>query len=241
LRRIQYGESPLVLVGGSDAPIAPAILMGFDVMGIVSRNWNDAPTRASRPFSRDRDGFVLGEGAWMFVLERRERALARGATVYGEVLGYASTCDAWHRVSMSVDLDEPIRAIQLALDDAGVAPGDVEYANLHGTGTELNDRVETRAMKRALGAVAARIPMSSTKSLIGHPQGACGVAGVAATLLSLGAGFLPPTINLEVPDPECGGGGGPRVARSTQARMALCNCMGFGSKNSVLVLRAGAE
>lgn len=241
LRRIQHGESPLVLVGGSDAPIAPAIMMGFDVMGIVSRRWNDEPTRASRPFSRDRDGFVLAEGAWMFVLEERRHALERGAQVYGEVLGYASTCDAWHRVSMSIDLDEPIRAIHLALEDAGVAPGDIEYANLHGTGTELNDRVETSALKRALGEAAYRIPMSSTKSMIGHPQGACGAAGVAATLLSLGAGFLPPTINLEVPDPECDLDYVPLRSRATDARLALCNCMGFGSKNSVLVLRAGPE
>lgn len=241
LRRIQHGESPLVVAGGADAPIAPAIMMGFDVMGIVARNWNDEPERASRPFSRDRNGFVLSEGAWMFVLEEREHALDRGATIHGEVLGYASTCDAWHRVSMSVDLDEPIRAIQLALEDAGVAPGEVEYANLHGTGTELNDRVETKALRRALGGHADRIPMSSTKSLIGHPQGACGAAGVAATLLALGAGFLPPTINLETPDPECDLDYVPGRSRPTEARLAICNCMGFGSKNSVLVLRAGAD
>lgn len=241
LRRIQHGESPLVVAGGADAPIAPAIIMGFDVMGIVARDWNDAPERASRPFSRDRNGFVLSEGAWMFVLEDRDHARERGARIYAEVLGYASTCDAWHRVSMSVDLDEPIRAIQLALEDAGVTPGEVEYANLHGTGTDLNDRVETRALKRALGDDAYRIPMSSTKSLIGHPQGACGAAGVACTILSLGAGFLPPTINLEIPDPECDLDYIPGASRSTDARLALCNCMGFGSKNSVLVLRVGDD
>lgn len=241
LRRIQHGESPLVLVGGADAPIAPAIMMGFDVMGIVSRRWNDEPARASRPFSRDRDGFVLAEGAWMFVLEERDHAEARNARIYGEILGYASTCDAWHRVSMSVDLDEPIRAVHLALEDAGIDPEEVQYANLHGTGTDLNDRVETAAMKKALGASAYRIPMSSTKSLIGHPQGACGAAGLAATLLSLGSGFLPPTINLEVPDPECDLDYVPNTARETNARLALCNCMGFGSKNSVLVVRSGPD
>jgi 3-oxoacyl-[acyl-carrier-protein] synthase II len=236
-RRVRYGESPLAVAGGADAPIAPAVLMGFDVMGIVSRNWNDEPTRASRPFSRDRDGFVLGEGAWMFVLEEREHARARGATVFGEILGYASTCDAWHRVSMAVDLEEPIRAIRLALDDAGLGPDQIDYVNLHGTGTPLNDRVETVAMRKALGSAANRIPMSSTKSLIGHPQGACGAAGLAATLLSLRAGFLPPTINLEQPDPDCDLDYIPGEARWTPAEVALCNCMGFGSKNSVLVAR----
>jgi len=241
LRRIQYGESPLMLVGGADAPISPAVMMGFDVMGIVSRRWNDAPGRASRPFSRDRDGFVLGEGSWMFVLEDRSRAVSRGATIYGEVLGYASTCDAWHRVSMSVDLEEPIRAIHLALEDARVLPEHLQYANLHGTGTELNDRVETVVLKRALGKPSSRIPMSSTKSMIGHPQGACGAAGLAATFLSLGAGFLPPTVNLEVPDPDCDLDYIPGDARDTDARLALCNCMGFGSKNSVLVVRVGAD
>ena len=241
LRRIQYGESPLVLAGGADAPIAPGILMGFDVMGIVSRNWNDEPTRASRPFSRDRDGFVLGEGSWMLVIEEREHALSRGVRIYGEILGYASTCDAWHRVAMSIDLDEPTRAIELAVADAGARPDEIDYVNLHGTGTEMNDRVETAAVKRALGPHSACVPMSTTKSMIGHPQGACGAAGVVATLLSLNAGFLPPTINYEIPDPECDLDYVPNVSRVTDARVALCNCMGFGSKNSALVLRAGSD
>lgn len=239
-RRVRYGEAPLALAGGADAPIAPGIMLGFDVMGIISRRWNDEPERASRPFSRDRDGFVLAEGAWMFVLEDRDHALARGVPILGEILGYASTCDAWHRVAMKVDLEEPVRAIQLALEDAGLAPRDLHYANLHGTGTELNDRVETAVLKRALGPdVAAKLPASSTKSLIGHPQGACGAAGIAATLLALDAGFLPPTINLEVPDPVCDLDYVPVRSRpAPDARVALCNCMGFGSKNSVLVLRA---
>jgi 3-oxoacyl-[acyl-carrier-protein] synthase II len=242
LRRIQHGESPLVLAGGADAPIAPAVMMGFDVMGIIARKWNDEPARASRPFSRDRDGFVLAEGAWMFVIEDREHALARGVPIHGEILGYASTCDAWHRVATSVDLEEPIRAITLALDDAGVRPEDIAYVNLHGTATDLNDRVETAALKRSLGeGVARSIPMSSTKSLIGHPQGACGAAGLAATLLSLNAGFIPPTLNRDVPDPACDLDYVPNAARPFRGEcgIALCNCMGFGSKNSVLVVRTG--
>lgn len=238
-RRVQYGESPLVLVGGADAPIAPAIMMGFDAMGIVARRWNDEPHRASRPFSRDRDGFVLGEGAWMLVLEEMGHAIERKARIYGEVLGYASTCDAWHRVATSVDLDEPVRAMQLALEDADIEPDQVDYVNLHGTATDLNDRVETAAVKRALGAAAAKVPMSSTKSMIGHPQGACGAAGVMATLLGLAGGYLPPTINLENPDPELDLDFIPNTSRPSDARIALCNCMGFGSKNSALVLRRG--
>jgi 3-oxoacyl-[acyl-carrier-protein] synthase II len=240
-RKVQYGESPIVLTGGADAPVAPGIMAGFDLMKITSRGWNDEPSRASRPFNLDRDGFVLGEGAWMLVLEDREHALARGVKIYGEVLGYASTCDAWHRVALSVDLEEPVRAIQLALDDAGVRPEQLDYVNLHGTGTELNDRVETAAIKRALGEFAAAIPMSSTKSMIGHPQGACGAAGVVATVLALDAGFLPPTINYEVADPSCDLDYIPNVARPADARFALCNCMGFGSKNSVLVLGRGID
>lgn len=240
-RSIRYGETPLALTGGADAPIAPGIMTGFDLMKITSRSWNHEPSRASRPFNVDREGFVLGEGAWMMLLEEREHALARGAEIYGEILGYASTCDAWHRVALSVDLDEPVRAIELALEDAEMQPRAIEYVNLHGTGTKLNDRVETLAVKRALGDHATAIPMSSTKSMIGHPQGASGAAGVAATLLALRAGFLPPTINYEFPDPECDLDYVPNVARPTDARVALCNCMGFGSKNSAIVLRVGPD
>ena len=240
-RSIRHGETPLVLTGGADAPIAPGIMTGFDLMKITARSWNDSPTRASRPFNLDREGFVLGEGAWMLLLEDREHALARGAEIYGEILGYASTCDAWHRVALSVDLDEPVRAIELALEDAEMRPIAVDYVNLHGTGTPLNDRVETLAVKRAFGAHAADIPMSSTKSMIGHPQGASGAAGIVATLLALDAGFLPPTINYEVPDPDCDLDYVPNVSRPSTARVALCNCMGFGSKNSAIVLRRGSD
>lgn len=241
-KRIRYGETTLMVAGGADAPIAPAVLLGFDVMGIVSRGWNDRPEAASRPFSRDRDGFVLAEGAWMLVLEEMEHAKARGVPILAEILGYASTCDAWHRVSLNPDLEEPARAITLALADAGVGVDELDYANLHGTGTQLNDRVETLALKRALGEHADRVPMSSTKSLIGHPQGACGAAGIAATILSMGEGFLPPTLNLDEPDPECDLDYIPHVARVVPgAQLALCNCMGFGSKNSALVVGVGDE
>ncbi len=238
-KAIRYGENPVMLAGGADAPIAPAVMMGFDVMGITSRAWNEEPWAASRPFSRDRDGFVLAEGSWFLVLEDFEHAEERGATILGEILGYASTCDAWHRVSMSVDLEEPARAITNALSQAGHSPHDLDYVNLHGTATPLNDRVETVIVKKALGEAAGKVPMSSTKSMIGHPQGACGAAGVVATLLALNGGFLPPTINCDLPDPECDLDYIPNQSRpALGARLALCNCMGFGSKNSALVIRA---
>jgi 3-oxoacyl-[acyl-carrier-protein] synthase II len=240
-RRVRYGESPLALVGGADAPIAPGIMTGFDLMKVTASGWDDEPKRASRPFNLDRNGFVLGEGAWMLVLEDRDRARARGARSYGEVLGYASTCDAWHRVALSVDLDEPVRAIELALHEAELRPEQLDYVNLHGTGTELNDRVETAALKRALGPVAMTIPMSSTKSMIGHPQGACGAAGVVATLLALDSGFLPPTINYEVPDPECDLDYVPNEARRVQVDVALSNAMGLGGHNGCVLFGRGRD
>ena len=198
---IRSGRVPVMLAGGADTPVAPGILTAFEKMRVVStRQWDD-PTRASRPFTLDRDGFVLGEGAWMFALEEREHAVARNAPIYAELLGYGSTCDAYHRVQIAPDILEPVRAMQLALADAGVSAGHVEYINLHGTSTELNDRLETAAIKRCFGRQAHRIPMSSTKSMIGHPQGACGAAGLAATILCLRRGQLHPTINQDNPRP----------------------------------------
>lgn len=236
---IRAGMVPVMLAGGADAPIAPGILHAFEKMRVIStRRWGD-PARSSRPFSADRDGFVLGEGAWMFVLEDRDHALARGATVLAELLGYGSTCDAFHRVQIAPDVIEPVRAMELALSDANVAKDDIGYVNLHGTGTELNDRMETQALRKCFGAQADRIPMSSTKSMIGHPQGACGAAGLAATILGMRAGVLHPTINLDVPDPACDLDYVPNVARRAEVDVALCNCIAFGSKNSALVVKCG--
>ena len=206
------------------------------MMRIVSTGWERDPARASRPFAADRDGFVLGEGAWMFILEDLERARARGARVYAEVRGYAATCDAHHRVRLDETGEEPARAMYLALAEAGLAPEAVGYVAYHGTSTALNDRVETRAVKMAFGPAAARIPGSSIKSMIGHPQGACGAAGLAATVLGMRDGFLPPTINLDAPDPECDLDYVPNHARPSDFETALCNCIGFGSKNSALVV-----
>jgi 3-oxoacyl-[acyl-carrier-protein] synthase II len=237
---IRNGAVPMMLAGGADAPVSQGILTAFEKMRVVStRRWDD-PRQASRPFSADRDGFVLGEGAWMFVLEELEHAQGRGAAILAEVAGYASTCDAYHRVQIAPQITEPVRAIELALAEAGAAKDEVGYVNLHGTSTELNDRMETAALKRCFGARAYHVPMSSTKSMIGHPQGACGAAGLAATVLGMRMGQVHPTINLDSPDPECDLDYVPNAARRVHVDLALCNCIAFGSKNSALVIRRGA-
>src|SRR5205823_14351626 len=164
-------------------------------------------------------------GAWMFVLEDREHALVRGATILAEIAGYGSTCDAYHRVQIAPDVAEPVRAIELALQDANLAKDEIGYVNLHGTSTELNDRMETLAVKNCFNSHAEKIPMSSTKSMIGHPQGACGAAGLVATILMLRQGVLHPTINLEVPDPACDLDYVANVAREKAVDAALCNCI----------------
>jgi 3-oxoacyl-[acyl-carrier-protein] synthase II len=226
----------MFLAGGVDATVVRGIMEGFVMMRIVSTGWETEPPRASRPFSADRDGFVLGEGAWMFVLEERERALARGAKIYGEIVGYGATCDAHHRVRLDETGEEPARAMTLALEEAGLPPEAIGYLAYHGTSTALNDRVETKAVRRAFGAAAEKLPGSSIKSMIGHPQGACGSASVAATLLAMRDSFLPPTINLDEPDSECDLDYVANESRETSFANALCNCIGFGSKNSALVL-----
>ena len=237
MRQIQSGRLDMVLSGGADAPIALGIVKGFILMKILTDSWNHAPERGSRPFSVDRDGFVLAEGAWMFVLEEYDHARARGAKMRAEICGYGSTCEAFHRVRLQECGEEPARAIGLAMKEAGIAPQDVHYVNLHGTSTQLNDRIETRALKLALGEHAREVPMSALKSQIGHPQGACGAAGVAATIVAMRSGQIPPTINLETPDPACDLDYVPDVGRKKMIEHAVCNCIAFGSKNSALVLR----
>jgi 3-oxoacyl-[acyl-carrier-protein] synthase II len=234
---IALGRIDCVLSGGVDAPLAHSIMLAFCVMKVMTPSWNEQPERGSRPFSADRDGFVLGEGGYLFVLEELGRAKRRGATIYGEIVGYGSTCDAHHRVRLDESGEEPARAMSLALADAGISASDIDYVNLHGTSTELNDRIETRAVKQAFGKHAGLIPMSATKSMIGHPQGASGAAGLAATLGGMNLGFLPPTINLDEPDPQCDLDYVANQSRPGQINYALCNCIGFGSKNSALVVR----
>jgi 3-oxoacyl-[acyl-carrier-protein] synthase II len=235
-QNIRCGMAETVVCGGADAPIAPLIVKGFTLMRIMTSSWNHEPQRGSRPFSADRDGFVLGEGAWMFVLEELGRARARGASVYGEISGYGSTCEAFHRVRLEENGEEPARAMQLAMEQAAIGPAQVDYVNLHGTSTVLNDRIETRALKLALGKRAYRVPASALKSIIGHPQGACGAAGLAATLLAMRDRRLPPTLNLDVPDPDCDLDYIPHRSREAEIEHALCNCIAFGSKNSALIV-----
>jgi 3-oxoacyl-[acyl-carrier-protein] synthase II len=235
-RSIKFGTQDIVLTGGVDATVVRGIMEGFVMMRVVSTSRDTDPPRASRPFSADRDGFVLGEGSWMFVLEDAERARARGAKIYGEITGYGATCDAHHRVRLDETGEEPARAMGLALEEATLPPEAIGYLGYHGTSTDLNDRVETRAVRLAFGRAAERLPGSSIKSMIGHPQGACGAAGLAATLLGMRDEFLPPTINLEKPDPACDLDYVPNAARAASVEHALCNCIGFGSKNSALVV-----
>ena len=234
---IRYGRIDRALVGGSDSPIGPGIVTGFCLLRIMSTAWNDEPERASRPFSKDRDGFVLAEGSWMLVLEERDLAMARGVPIYGEILGYGATCEAFHRVRLDENGDEPARAMDLALEDAGISPGEIDHLALHGTSTQMNDRIETRAVKRVFGTRARDSPSSSLKSMIGHPQGACGAASFAASLLALRDSFLPPTINNDIADPECDLDVLPNEGREKRIDTVLCNCIGFGSKNAALVVR----
>lgn len=236
-QHVALGRQQLMLAGGVDAPLAPGILAGFNLLTVLTTNWNDEPARASRPFTRNRSGMVLGEGAWIYVLEELLSAQNRGARIYAEIIGYGSTCDAYHRVRLQEGGDEPARAMTLAMTDAGVAAGDIDYVNLHGTSTVLNDRIETNALKLAFNCNSHRIPMSATKSQIGHPQGASGAAGLGAALCAMTTGVIPPTINLDDPDPDCDLDYVPLAARKGDVDTALCNCIGFGSKNSALVVR----
>jgi len=236
-RNIQAGVLDIMVAGGVDAPLAPLILRGFIVMRIMSTGWNSEPQRASRPFSRDRDGFVIAEGAWFFVMEELEHARARGAHIYGEVAGYGSTCEAYHRVRLEECGEEPARTMRMAIEEGGIQPHDVQYVSYHGTATELNDRIETRAVKLAFDGHAYKLAGSALKSLIGHPQGACGAAGVAAILLAMRDGVVHPTINVDEPDPECDLDYVPDVGRRIEIEHAVANCIAFGSKNSALLLR----
>ena len=233
---IRSGEAEVLLSGGADACVTPGMIFGFSRMRVVATRYNDTPGEASRPFDRDRDGFVLGEGAWMVVLEREDRARARGARVYATVDGYGSTCDAYHRVQMNPDGEQILRAMRLAVERSGRSVDELGYVNFHGTSTVMNDATEARCVRQFLGRRAGVVPGSSTKSMIGHPQGASGASGIVTTALAMAYGFLPPTINLEHPDTDCDLDFIPRRGRPAEVEAALCNCLGFGSKNSSMVL-----
>ncbi len=236
-QHIALGKQNMMLAGGVDSPIARGILEGFNLMTVLTKDFNDAPERASRPFDKSRSGIVLAEGAWIFVLETLENAISRNAKIYAEISGYGSTCDAYHRVRLEENGTEPARAMNLAMEDAGIAPESVEYVNLHGTSTQLNDRIETQAIKNAFGEHAYKLKMSATKSQIGHPQGASGAAGIGSALLSLEKGIVAPTINIDEQDENCDLNYTANTAQKSEVEIALCNCIGFGSKNSALIIQ----
>jgi 3-oxoacyl-[acyl-carrier-protein] synthase II len=233
---LRAGDADVILSGGTDACVTPGMIFGFSRMKAVSVAYNERPAEASRPFDKGRDGFVLGEGAWMIALEREDRARARGARIYASIDGYASTCDAYHRVQMAPDGEEIVRAIALAIERSGRRPEEIGYVNYHGTSTVLNDAVESRCVRKVFGGHAERLAGSSVKSMVGHSQGASGAAGVVTAALALSKGFLPPTINQRDPDPACDLDVIPNQGRRAEVGAALCNCLGFGSKNSALVI-----
>ncbi len=234
-RLIQRGEADVMLAGGAESTICPLAVAGFSAAKALSRR-NDDPARASRPFDRDRDGFVLGEGAGVLVLEEYERARQRGARMYCELVGYAMNADAYHITAPPEDGEGAVRCVELALKDAGVAKEDVGYINAHATST-FADKIESLALKKVFGERARKIPVSSTKSMTGHLLGAAGGVEAAFTVLALHRGVLPPTINLDSPDPDCDLDYVPGSARKATVQIALSNSFGFGGVNACLLFR----
>ena len=232
---IQRGDADVMLAGGTEASLCEVGIASFNAIRALSTR-NDAPEKASRPFDRDRDGFVPGEGAGTLILESREHAINRGARIYGEVLGFGTTNDAFHQVAPDETGEAPARAVTIALKDAGIEPGDVDYVNAHGTSTQLNDAGETKALKIALGRHAYEVAISSTKSMIGHLLGAAGAVEAIATLLTINRGMIHPTINYENLDPECDLDYVPNTARRKDVNIAISNGFGFGGHNAVVVL-----
>lgn len=234
---IRRGGAGAMIAGGAETSISSLAVAGFCAMGALSKR-NDAPAAASRPFDRERDGFVIGEGAGIVILEERERAVARGAHIYGEVTGYGMAGEATHIAGLAPDGDGLVRAMEAALDQAGIMPEDVDYINAHGTSTPLNDPVETLAVKRVFGEQAYRVPISSTKSMTGHCLGAAGGLEAIACLLALEEGVIPPTINYEFPDESCDLDYVPNEARRSRVRVAMSNSQGFGGHCASLVITA---
>jgi 3-oxoacyl-[acyl-carrier-protein] synthase II len=232
---IERGDADVMLAGGTEASLCEVGIAAFNAIQALSTR-NDAPERASRPFDRDRDGFVAGEGAGTLILESQEHAINRGARIYGEVIGFGTTNDAYHQVAPDKTGQAPARAVTNALKDAGIEPADVDYVNAHGTSTVLNDAGETRALKIALGDHAYKVAISSTKSMIGHLLGAAGAVEAIATLLTINRGMIHPTINYENPDPECDLDYVPNTARRKDVNIAISNGFGFGGHNAVVVL-----
>ncbi len=236
LQAIRAGEADVVIAGGAEAPITPLSLAGFSSARALSKR-NHEPERASRPFDAERDGFVMGEGAAVLVLEELEHAKGRGAKIYAELAGYGASADAYHITAPHPEGEGAYLSMKWALEDAGVNPDEVDYINAHGTSTKLNDKVETLAIKRLFGERAYKIPVSSTKSMIGHLLGAAGAAELVATVMSVHEDVVHPTRNYENPDPECDLDYVPEGARELPVRVAISNSFGFGGHNATLVVR----
>ena len=234
---IKRGQADVMVVGGAEAAVLPLPIGAFATMHAMSRR-NDAPEKASRPFDKDRDGFVLSEGAAVLILEERERAIKRGAKIYGELVGYGATADAYHITAPAPEGEGNARAMQMALDQAGMKPSEIEYINAHGTSTQPNDREETAAIKRVFGDHAKKVMVSSTKSMTGHLLGAAGALEAMACVLAMRDGCIPPTINYETPDPALDLDYVPNQARARPIKTALSNSMGFGGHNASLIFRA---
>jgi 3-oxoacyl-[acyl-carrier-protein] synthase II len=233
---IRRGLQDAVITGGAESAITPLAVGGFAAMKALSTR-NDEPERASRPFDRDRDGFVIAEGSGVLILEERERALQRGAKIYAEVVGYAANGDAYHMTAPAPEGEGAARCMRLALKDAGLTPTDVDYINAHGTSTEYNDANETMAIKKVFGEQAAQLAVSSTKSMTGHLLGAAGAVEGVFAALSLHHGLIPPTINYDNPDPQCDLDYVPNEARKTDLKVVLSNSFGFGGTNACVILR----
>ncbi|MCK4368173.1 MAG: beta-ketoacyl-ACP synthase II [Dehalococcoidales bacterium] len=237
---IKAGDAKVMVAGGTEAPVTPIVLAGFSAIHALSRR-NNGVQAACRPFDAERDGFVLGEGAAVMVLEDASYAVERGAPILAEIVGYSSTSDAFHLTQPSPDGEGAARALRLALKGADLSPSDIDYINAHGTATLLNDRTETRAIKNVFNGHAYRIPISATKSMIGHLIGAAGSIEAVICILAINHGIVPPTINLTHPDPECDLDYVPNVARPVKVKTAMSNSFGFGGHNSVLIFRRYSE
>ena len=235
-RAILYGDAEAVIAGGTEANISPLTIAGFNSMKALSTR-NDEPERACRPFEKNRNGFVVGEGAGIVILEELEFAFKRGARIYAELVGFGYTGDAYHITAPPPDGDGAIRCMRMAINDAGLKPEEIDYINAHGTSTPLNDATETQAIKKVFGEHAQKIPISATKSMTGHLLGAAGSTEAIFTILTIRDGIIPPTINYDEPDPECDLDYVPNVARRQPVNTAISNAFGFGGTNATLVLK----
>jgi 3-oxoacyl-[acyl-carrier-protein] synthase II len=231
---IRRGAAKAILAGSSEAGLVEVAIASFNNMTAISRR-NDEPEKASRPFDRDRDGFVIAEGAALIMLEELEHAKARGAKIYAEILGYGHTSDAYHVTAPLETGEGAAKAIEFAMEDAGITAQDIDYINAHGTSTPLNDKSETLAIKQALGEQAYEIPVSSTKSVTGHLMGAAGAVEAVFSIMAIRNSFVPPTVNLETPDPECDLNYTPNAGVSREINVAMSNSFGFGGHNAVLI------